>query len=74
MRMTFEFSTLFEPLALAILLGLSLIVFGVLSVVFIYHWREYGMDTRIIKTAPLVYLPISIVLAAAALISYMLLF
>lgn len=68
--MTFEFSTLLSPLVLGILLLLCLIVSIALSVAFLYHWREYGMNTRLIQRAPAVYLFVLILLCVFAVISY----
>ncbi len=61
---------LLSPLALGILLALCLLVFGALSVAFLYHWKEYGMNTGIIRRAPFVYLSIYILLCILAIISY----
>ena len=69
--MTFEFALLLHPLALGILLLLCLGVFAALSVAFLYHWREYGMNTRIIRSAPVVYLAISSFLFVLAVTSYL---
>jgi hypothetical protein len=68
--MQFEFSTLLSPLALGILLALCLVVFVALSVAFLYHWKEYGMNTRVIKQAPAIYLSVSVLFCALAVISY----
>ncbi|MDO8594036.1 MAG: hypothetical protein Q7R93_00790 [bacterium] len=69
--MQFELSSLFHPRALGILLALCLLVFGALSVAFIYHWREYGMNTRLIRLAPTLYLLVSVSFCALAIISYL---
>ncbi|MDO8483275.1 MAG: hypothetical protein Q7S86_05685 [bacterium] len=71
--MQFEFSALLSPLALGILLALCLAVFVALSVAFLYHWKEYGMDTQMIKRAPVLYLTISAIFCALAVISYIVL-
>lgn len=68
--MNFEFSTLLSPLSLGILLVLCLLVFGALSVAFLYHWKEYGMNTRFIKLAPPIYLAFSTAFCALAILSY----
>ncbi len=59
-----------SPTILAIILALGILVLGGLSAAFIYHWREYGLDSRIIKTAPIVYLSVSAGLCIFALIAY----
>ena len=69
--MIFEFSTLFSPLSLGILLGLFLLVLGLASIAFLYHWKNYGMGTRIIRLAPPVYAIVSIVLSLFAISSYL---
>lgn len=69
--MNFEFSTLFQPLPLGVLLVLCLGVFGGLSIAFLYHWRKYGMHTRLIKLAPPLYLAISAAFCSLAVISYL---
>lgn len=69
--MRFEFSSLLSPAALGVLLLVVLGVFAVLSVAFIYHWRTYGMNTQLIRLATPLYLIVSGVLAASAIISYL---
>ena len=69
--MQFEFSLLLHPLALGILLVLCLGVFGALSAAFLYHWKEYGMNTRIIRSVPVIYFVVSSFLAVLSVISYL---
>ncbi len=68
--MHFEFSTLLSPLVLGAVLTLWFLIFGAFSVAFIYHWKEYGMNTLVIKTAFPLYFVVSGILCVLALISY----
>ncbi len=68
--MTLEFSMLLSPFVLGTLLAICLLVSLAISAAFLYHWKEYGMNTRIIRRAPAVYLSVLIFLFALAAISY----
>ena len=65
-----DLAFLLSPTPLGIVLAATILVVGTFSVVFIYHWREYGMGGRLAKLAPTVYLGVSGLLCAFALISY----
>ena len=62
--------SILNPTVLAVILALAILVLGGLSAAFIYHWREYGMDSRITKVAPVVYLSVSAGLCIFALSAY----
>ena len=69
--MPLEFSKLLTSLPLGILLGLFLLALVLACIAFMYHWRNYGMDTKIIRLAPTVFVIVSIVLSAFAISSYL---
>lgn len=69
--MQFEVSSLLSPAALGVALLIMLGVFAVLSVAFLYHWREYGMQTRFVRLAPAVYFSVSGACIVLAIISYL---
>ncbi len=68
--MQFEFSSLLSPAALGVVLLALLSVFAALSVALLYHWREYGMQTRFVRLAPVVYFSVSGVCLVLTIISY----
>lgn len=69
--MQFEVSSLLSPAALGVILLVMLCVFGALSVALLYHWREYGMQTRFVRQAPAVYFFVSGACIVLAIISYL---
>lgn len=69
--MPIEFSRLLTSLPLGILLGLFLLALVLASIAFMYHWRNYGMDTKIIRLARAVFITVSIVLSMFAISSYL---
>jgi len=50
------------------LVVIVLIIFGIMSVIFAYHWRRYGDDLKIIKLASFIFL-----VGAAAIITLIIL-
>lgn len=48
---------------------ISMVLFGGASFVLLYHWRTYGISSKQIITAEVVYLTASIVLICFSLIS-----
>jgi len=69
--MEFELSILLHPITLGLFLALCLGVFVALSFALVYHWKEYGMNTRLIRLAPLVHVAVSGALFALIIISYL---
>lgn len=59
------------PSVLAAILAVSILVVSGFSIAFIYHWREYGMDTRLIRLAPVLYLSVAAGLCVFAVVSYL---
>jgi len=59
-----------SPTVLGIVLAFAILVMGGFSAAFVYHWKEYGLEGRLIRIASAVYLTVSLILCAFALISY----
>lgn len=59
-----------NPTVLSVVLAFAVLVMGAFSAAFVYHWKEYGLEGRLIRIAPAVYLTVSLILCAFALISY----
>lgn len=52
-----------------IIFGLFMVIYTIVSGILIYHWRKYGMKTRPIIVAETIYIMISLVLIAGAILS-----
>lgn len=68
--MSTQLSFVIHPFILAVILAVAILILSAFSVAFLYHWREYGMDTRLSKLAPVLYLSVTAGLCVFALISY----
>ena len=58
-----------SPNILWILLGISAILFIIISLILIYHWIEFGANTRKIITMIFIYLSVGFALLATALVA-----
>ena len=56
-----------SPLALAVVLVLAAIVFGVMSVIFVYHWRRFPYEQEVFGRVEKLYFVVSLALLAAGL-------
>ncbi len=56
---------------LTVLLGAALVLFFVMSVVFVFHWRRYEMKTRMTYMAESVYFAVSACFIAFAVTFYL---
>ncbi|PIQ68850.1 MAG: hypothetical protein COV91_02135 [Candidatus Taylorbacteria bacterium CG11_big_fil_rev_8_21_14_0_20_46_11] len=71
--MQITFPLVINPLVFAGILAVVILILGTFSVVFIYHWKEYGMETPYIKRAPKIYLSVTALLCTFAVVSYFIL-
>lgn len=71
--MQITFPIVINPLVFAGILAVAILILGTFSVVFIYHWKKYGMDTPYIRLAPKIYLSVTGALSIFAVISYFIL-
>ncbi len=69
--MPFSFAFPFGPTILAAILAIAILILGGWSVVFLYHWRTYGMGGRLAAAAPVIYLTGAAALCAFAIISFL---
>lgn len=64
-------SIVLEEIALGALLVIALLVLAVMSFVFTYHWRRFGMETPLFRKMRRLYFTVSFILAALAIVLYM---
>jgi hypothetical protein len=59
-----------ETITFSVILGVALVFFAVMSFIFSYHWRRFGVDTKFFRRMTRLYFVISNLLAISSVLLF----